>query len=47
MTLLGRAAWWLPPWPDRALPDVDIEGAALERHIATPERTAEPVGARS
>jgi RND superfamily putative drug exporter len=31
MTLLGRAAWYLPRWLDRALPDVDIEGAALER----------------
>jgi RND superfamily putative drug exporter len=36
MTLLGRAAWWLPRWLDRALPDVDIEGAALERHASTP-----------
>ncbi|SFF01460.1 MMPL family transporter [Blastococcus tunisiensis] len=47
MTLLGKAAWWLPRWLDRAMPDVDIEGAALQRHIAAPERTAEPVGARS
>ena len=31
MHLLGRSAWWLPRWLDRILPDVDIEGAALER----------------
>nr|GID90270.1 hypothetical protein Ade03nite_91940 [Actinoplanes derwentensis] len=29
--LLGRSAWWLPRWLDRALPDVDIEGAGLAR----------------
>lgn len=31
MHLFGRAAWWLPRWLDRILPDVDVEGAALER----------------
>lgn len=31
MHLLGRSAWWLPRWLDRILPDVDIEGAGLER----------------
>ncbi|SEP25911.1 MMPL family transporter [Trujillonella endophytica] len=34
MTLLGRRAWYLPRWLDRALPDVDIEGSALERRTA-------------
>ncbi|MFT4307020.1 MAG: MMPL family transporter [Microbacterium sp.] len=29
--LFGNAAWWLPRWLDRILPDVDVEGAALER----------------
>ena len=32
MHLAGPAAWWLPKWLDRILPDVDVEGAALERH---------------
>jgi len=32
MTLLGRAAWWLPRWLDRILPDVDVEGEKL-RHL--------------
>ncbi len=31
MHLLGRSAWWLPRWLDRVLPNVDIEGASLER----------------
>ena len=29
MSLLGRAAWWLPRPLDRALPDLDIEGERL------------------
>jgi RND superfamily putative drug exporter len=32
MSLLGERAWWLPRWLDRLLPNVDIEGANLERH---------------
>ena len=31
MHLAGDKAWWLPRWLDRLLPNVDIEGAALER----------------
>ena len=31
MTLLGDKAWYLPKWLDRIMPDVDIEGAKLER----------------
>jgi RND superfamily putative drug exporter len=31
MHLLGKAAWWLPKWLDRIIPDVDVEGAKLER----------------
>ena len=31
MHLLGESAWWLPRWLDRILPDVDVEGAKLER----------------
>jgi RND superfamily putative drug exporter len=29
MTLLDRAAWWLPRWLDRALPNLDVEGEQL------------------
>ncbi|MGZ0712432.1 MMPL family transporter (plasmid) [Coraliomargarita sp. W4R53] len=31
MHLLGSSAWWLPRWLDHILPNVDVEGAALER----------------
>ncbi|MGF3053867.1 MMPL family transporter [Microbacterium sp. YY-03] len=31
MTVLGKSAWWLPRWLDRIMPDVDVEGASLER----------------
>ncbi|MDZ5661526.1 MMPL family transporter [Nocardioides sp. S-58] len=35
MHLLGEKAWWLPRWLDRILPDVDVEGAGLERSHPT------------
>lgn len=31
LALLGRHAWWLPRWLDRALPVVDVEGEVLHR----------------
>jgi RND superfamily putative drug exporter len=31
MTIFGKATWWIPKWLDRILPDVDVEGSALER----------------
>ena len=31
MHLAGDKAWWLPKWLARILPDVDVEGSALER----------------
>ena len=31
--LLGEKAWWLPKWLDRILPNVDVEGAGLERKL--------------
>ena len=42
MHLLGRSAWWLPRWLERILPNVDVEGAALERR-----HHAEPAGAEA
>ncbi|MFC8566743.1 MMPL family transporter [Streptomyces sp. NPDC057245] len=36
LALLGKRAWWLPKWLDRALPNVDVEGEGL--------RTAEERG---
>ncbi|BDZ41929.1 hypothetical protein GCM10025865_12280 [Paraoerskovia sediminicola] len=31
MHLVGDGAWWIPKWLDKILPDVDVEGAKLER----------------
>ncbi|KRE28516.1 MMPL family transporter [Agromyces sp. Soil535] len=33
MALAGNAAWWLPKWLARRLPDVDIEGEGLRAHL--------------
>ncbi|MBT2499616.1 MMPL family transporter [Agromyces sp. ISL-38] len=33
MALAGRAAWWLPKWLAKRLPDVDIEGEGLRAHL--------------
>ncbi|GED10796.1 MMPL family transporter [Cellulosimicrobium cellulans] len=41
MHLVGDKAWWLPRWLDRILPDVDVEGAALERRHPHHETSAE------
>ena len=40
LTLCGPAAWWLPKWLDKILPDVDVEGAALERTMAESQQGA-------
>jgi len=36
MHLVGDKVWWLPRWLDRILPNVDVEGAALEREHPVP-----------
>lgn len=40
MSLLGDRAWALPSWLDRMLPNVDVEGSALEHRPATTTPTA-------
>lgn len=40
LTLLGPAAWWLPGWLDKILPNVDVEGAALEEEVVASSRGA-------
>lgn len=40
MHVVGDAAWWLPKWMQRILPNVDIEGAALERTARRPDRSS-------
>ncbi|MEV7693493.1 MMPL family transporter [Microbacterium sp. NPDC089189] len=44
MHLFGRSAWWLPRWLDRILPDVDVEGAALERSHPVAHADTTPAG---
>ncbi|WJY64886.1 Membrane protein YdfJ [Corynebacterium aquatimens] len=34
MFILGNATWWMPKWLDKALPNLDIEGEALEKEFA-------------
>ncbi len=33
MHLLGERAWYLPAWLDRMLPDLDVEGTRLVKHL--------------
>jgi RND superfamily putative drug exporter len=41
MHLAGKHAWWIPRWLDKILPDVDVEGASLERsHPHSAHRTS-------
>ena len=34
MALFGRAAWWMPKWLARVVPNMDIEGEELRSHLA-------------
>ncbi|WP_328970052.1 MMPL family transporter [Streptomyces sp. NBC_00239] len=33
LALLGHKAWWLPGWLDKLLPNVDVEGEGLRKHL--------------
>ncbi|MEW2569682.1 MMPL family transporter [Streptomyces sp. NPDC047070] len=49
LALLGKRAWWLPKWLDRALPNVDVEGEGLRslddsRPKGSPDEDRELVG---
>jgi RND superfamily putative drug exporter len=46
LTLLGRAAWWLPNWLNRLLPNIDIEGDRLTAAASTSRQEPEPQLAR-
>jgi len=43
LALTGRSAWWLPGWLQRHLPNLDIEGESLRKHLpeASDPHTAE------
>ncbi|MER6559938.1 MMPL family transporter [Streptomyces sp. NPDC001027] len=43
LALLGKRAWWLPKWLDRALPNVDVEGEGLRTPSDTGEEDRELV----
>ena len=43
LALLGRAAWFLPGWLDRAVPDLDVEGNALPGPVPAPADPAPAV----
>ena len=34
LALLGDSAWKLPPWLNRTLPNVDIEGDSLSKQLS-------------
>ncbi|MGW0210214.1 MMPL family transporter [Streptomyces sp. NPDC003233] len=42
LALLGKRAWWLPKWLDRALPNVDVEGEGLRTEPAAAGKDADP-----
>lgn len=46
LSLLGRAAWWLPGWLGRLLPHVDIEGTKLTRPAPALETDQDEDGRR-
>ncbi|GAA1818087.1 MMPL family transporter [Agromyces neolithicus] len=45
MVLAGRAAWWLPKWLEKRLPNVDIEGEGLRAHLEHAQWAAARPGA--
>ncbi|WP_042214957.1 MMPL family transporter [Demequina mangrovi] len=47
MHLVGEKAWWLPGWLDKILPNVDVEGSALEREHPVPHAEDEAEAAKA
>jgi putative drug exporter of the RND superfamily len=45
MLMMGRLNWWMPRWLDRAVPDINLEGAQYFSHAATPGSGTAPVPA--
>ncbi|MFE5556270.1 MMPL family transporter [Streptomyces sp. NPDC056544] len=44
LALLGHKAWWLPKWLDRLLPNVDVEGESLRKHLESTQSPQGPKG---
>lgn len=38
MILMGKAAWYMPKWLDKILPNIDVEGEAVMKDIEKPAR---------
>ena len=51
LVLLDRAAWWLPSWLDRSLPQISVEGeeyfAARDAAASAESREAQPASAKA
>lgn len=39
MILMGKAAWYMPKWLDKILPNIDIEGEAIMKEIEKEKQT--------
>ena len=46
MALVGKSAWYIPKWLDKALPNVDVEGEKLLKRLETPTADKELATAR-
>ena len=46
MALLDKAAWWLPRWLDRAMPNLDVEGEHLIEELDAARAHADDDGGR-
>jgi RND superfamily putative drug exporter len=44
MSLLGRAAWWMPRWLEPVLPQLHLEGSTLAAAAGSPPGAPTPVG---
>lgn len=36
-SIVGTNIWWIPKWLDKAMPNIDIEGASLAGHLRDSE----------
>ena len=46
MSLLGDAAWWMPKWLDRIMPNLQLEGPVEDLDEPAPDPAPEAAGAR-
>lgn len=44
MALVGKHMWWIPRWLDRSMPNIDIEGESLARHLTGGTTSSQPAG---